>query len=158
MHTGGVGAREWWTVILTALAGPVGSISLGIGLARWAEATTGGMAVLAGGVTGLWLGAPLAALIVFAICLATVARPLLLRRWIALLVMLATVIAEAIVVLFGLRICGGMATPEIGLIVVAIVAVGVLGGGASLALRSARRAGTVAGGDSARPTSADTAD
>ena len=53
--------RAWWTVILTALAGPVGSIGLGVGLARWAEATTGGMAVLAGGVVGLWLGAPLAA-------------------------------------------------------------------------------------------------
>ena len=116
-------AREWWTVILTALAGPFGSIGLGIGLARWADATTGGMAALAGGVVGLWLGAPLAALIVFAICLFTVARPLPLRRWIALLVMLAAVIVEAIVVLFGLRLTGGMATPEFGLIVVAIVAV-----------------------------------
>ena len=92
-------AREWWTVIFTALAGPFGSIGLGIGLARWADATTGGMAALAGGVVGLWLGAPLAALMVFAICLFTVARPLPLRRWIALLVMLAAVIVEAIVVL-----------------------------------------------------------
>ena len=135
-----MGSREWWTVILTALAGPVGSIGLGIGLARWAEATTGGMAVLAGGVVGLWLGAPLAALIVFAICLVTVARGARLRRWIALLVMLATVIVEAIVVLFGLRLTGGMATPEIGLIVIAVVAMGVLGGGAAVALSSARRA------------------
>ena len=158
MHTGVVGAREWWTVILTALAGPFGSIGLGIGLARWADATTGGMAALAGGVVGLWLGAPLAALIVFAICLFTVARPLPLRRWIALLVMLAAVIVEAIVVLFGLRLTGGMATPEFGLIVVAIVAMGVLGGGASLALRSARRLGTLAEGDPARPISDESAD
>ena len=158
MHTGFVGAREWWTVILTALAGPVGSISLGIGLARWAEATTGGMAVLAGGVVGLWLGAPLAALVVFAICLVTIARGLLLRRWIALLVMVATVIVEAIVVLIGLRLTGGMATPEIGLVVIAVVAMGVLGVGASLALRSARRLGPLSDGDPARPIGAESAD
>ena len=158
MHTGVVSAREWWTVILTALAGPFGSIGLGIGLARWADATTGGMAALAGGVVGLWLGAPLAAFVVFAICLFTVGRSLPLRRWIALLVMLAAVIVEAIVVLFGLRLTGGMATPEIGLIVVAIVAMGVLGGGASLALRSARRLGTHAEGDRVRPTGDESAD
>lgn len=145
-----MGAREWWTVILTALAGPVGSIGLGVGLARWAEATTGGMAVLAGGVVGLWLGAPLAALVVFAVCLFTVARSLPLRRWIALLVMLAAVIVEAIVVLLGLRLTGGMATPEIGLVLVAIVAMGVLGGGARLALRAAA--------DPARPLSDESAD
>lgn len=148
VHTDEMSAREWWTVILTALAGPVGSIGLGIGLARWVDATTGGMAALAGGVVGLWLGAPLAALIVFAVCLVTVARPLQVRRWIALLVMLAAVIAEAIVVLFGLRLTGGMATPEIGLVVIAIVAMGVLGGGATLALRSARRRDSPSAGGS----------
>lgn len=131
--------RAWWTVILTALAGPVGSIGLGVGLARWAEATTGGMAVLAGGVVGLWLGAPLAALVVFALCLATVVRALPLRRWIALLVMLAAVLVEAMVMLIGLRLVGGMATPEIGLAVIAFVAMGVLGGGAYAALRVAAR-------------------
>lgn len=139
MQTGAMGAREWWTVVLSALAGPAGSIGLGIGLSRLADATTGGMAALAGGVVGLWLGAPLAALIVFAICLVTVARPLPLRRWLALLVMLAAVIVEAIAMLIGLRLAGGMATPEIGLVVIAIVAMGVLGGGAAVALRAAVR-------------------
>ncbi len=134
-----MGTRGWWTVILTALAGPVGSVGLGFGLARWAEATTGGMAVLAGGVVGLWLGAPIAALIVFAIGLVTVARPLHLRRWIALLVMLATVVVEAIVALLGLSLTGRLGTADIGLVLIAIVAIGVLGGGAALALRSARR-------------------
>ena len=135
-------SRSWWTVILTAIAGPVGSVGLGIGLARLADATTGGMASLAGGVMGLWLGAPLLALIVFAICLVTVARPLPLRRWIALLVMLAAVTVEAIAVLIGLRISGGMATPEIGLAIVAIIAIGLLGGGAYVALNlAARKAG-----------------
>ncbi len=143
--------RAWWTVILTALAGPVGSIGLGIGLARWAEAQVGGMAVLAGGVVGIWLGAPIAALVVFALCLMTVARPLPLRRWIALLAMLAAVVVEAIAALVGLRLVGGMATPEIGLVVVAIVALGMLGGGAYLALRvAARESGREAPGGSHR--------
>lgn len=158
MHTVVVGAREWWTVILTALAGPVGSIGLGLGLARWVEATTGGMAVLAGAVVGLWLGAPLAAFVVFAVCLFTVARSLHVRRWVALLVMLAAVVVEALVMLFGLRLTGGMATPEWGLIVIAIVAMGILGGGASVALHSARRLNAPTEADSARPISDERAD
>lgn len=146
--------RSWLTIVLTALAGPVGSIGLGIGLARWAEVTTGGMAVLAGGVVGLWLGAPLLAFLVFAICLVTVARPLPLRRWLALLTMLAAVIVESIVVLIGLRLVGGSATPEIGLVVVAFVAMGVLGAGAYVALASARRRPSAP----TRPSAPDTAD
>jgi hypothetical protein len=131
--------RGWWTVILTGLAGPVGSVGLGLGLARWADATTGGMASLAGGVVGLWLGAPLAAFLVFVICVLTLVRGQPLRRWVAVLVMLAAVIAEAIIVLVGLRVTVGMPTPEIGLVVVAIIAVGALCGGAYLALTVAAR-------------------
>jgi hypothetical protein len=134
-----VAAREWWTVILTALAGPVGSVLAGFGLARWAEATTGGMAVLAAGVAGLWLGAPLLAVIVFAICLVTLMRPLPVRRGIALVVMVAAAIVEAIAVLIGLRVVGGSATPEIGLVIVAFCAIGILGAGAVLAIRASRR-------------------
>lgn len=148
-------SRSWWTVILTALAGPVGSVGLGVGLARLAEATTGGMASLAGGVMGLWLGAPLAALVVFALCLLTILRGAPLRRWIALLVMLLTVFSEAIAVLIGLRISGGMATPEIGLAIVAIVAIGLLGGGAYVALHLAAR---TAGEDANRVTDPPAAD
>lgn len=134
-----MGTREWWTVILTALAGPVGSVGLGLGLARWAEATTGGMAVLAGGVVGLWLGAPLMAIIVFAVCLLTVLRHEPLRRGIALLVMLAAVIVEAFLMLIGLRLVGGSSSPEVGLVIVSILALGVLGAGAHIALRLSHR-------------------
>ena len=129
----------WATVGLTAVAGPVGSFALGIGLARWADATTGGMAGLAGGVAGLLLGAPLAAFIVFAVCLATVLRGRPLRRWIALLIMAAAVLAEAIAVVLGFRVTAGMAAPEIGLVGVLIVAIGILAGGAYLAVTAARR-------------------
>ncbi len=132
-------AREWWTVILTALAGPVGSIGLGLGLARWAEATTGGMAVLAGGVVGLWLGAPLMALIVFALCLLAMLRHAPLRRGIALLIMFAAVTVEALLMLIGLRLVGGSSSPEVGLVIVSILALGVLGAGAYVALRLSHR-------------------
>ena len=134
-----MGRSAWLTVILTALAGPVGSIGIGLGLARWAEATTGGMAVLAAGVVGLWLGAPLLALIVFGICLVTVMRGADVRRGIALLIMLATVMVEAIVALIGLRLVGGSASPEVGLVIVAFCAIGVLGAGAFFALSLSRR-------------------
>ena len=157
--TGRMPSRAWWTVIITALTGPLGSIGLGIGLALLADATTGGMASLAGGVVGLWLGAPLAALIAFAICLVTVARPLPLRRWIALLVMLAAVVIESIVVLVGLSVTARLATPDVGLVLVAIAAVGLLGGGAYAALRMSLRPGGTAkpplSGCAVQPAAAD---
>jgi hypothetical protein len=129
----------WTTVALTALAGPLGSFALGFGLARWADATTGGMAGLAGGVAGLLFGAPLLAFSAFAICLVTVMRGAALRRWIALLVMLAAVMAELFAIVIGFRVTAGMASPEVGLVGVLIVAVAILGGGAYAGLALARR-------------------
>jgi len=126
-------------VVITALVAPIGSFAVGVGLARWAEATTGGMAVLAAGVVGLWLGAPLFALLAFGACLITVLRGSPIRRWRALAVMLAAAVLESIVALVGLRLVGGSATPEFGLVVLAIVAIGVLGGGAMLAMSLSRR-------------------
>jgi hypothetical protein len=131
--------RGWWTVVLTALAGPLGSFGLGLGLARVAEVTAGGMAVLAWAIVGLWLGAPLAALIVFGICLVTLLRGAPLRRWAAMLVMIATAIAEAVVMIIGLRLTGGMAQPQLGIAGIAVAIVVVLGAGAYVALTVARR-------------------
>jgi hypothetical protein len=127
------------TVILTALAGPAGSAGLGLGLGRWAEATTGGMAVLGALVLGIWLGGPLLALLVFTLCLNTLLRPLAIRRWMALLLMLAAVIVQATVALIGLRFVGGSASPEVGLALLLIPAVGVLAGGAFVAITASRR-------------------
>lgn len=126
-------------MILTALAGPVGSVLAGVGLARSAEASSGGMAGLAAGVIGLWLGAPLFALIVFAVCLVTVMRGAPLRRWVAALLMLAAVIVEAVVALIGLGVAARSGTADVGLVIVAFCAIGILGLGASIALRASRR-------------------
>lgn len=132
-------ARQWWTVILTALAGPVGSVGLALGLVRWAEATTGGMATLAAAVAGLCFGAPLLALIVFAVCLFTLMRGAPVRRAVALLLMLVAVTVEAFVGLMGLAFVAGSAQPEVGLVIVAFVVLGVLGAGAYVALRLSSR-------------------
>ena len=135
-----VAPSGWWTVALTGVAGPLGSFGLALGLGRWAEATTGGMAVLAGTVAGLLFGAPLTALIVFGICLVTLLRGVLLRRWIALLIMLATACVQWIGMVIGLRLVGGMSEPQVGLVVAAMAITVVLGLGAYLALRTAQRA------------------
>ena len=127
--------------MITALAGPAGSFGLGFGLARWADATTGGMAGLAGGVAGLLFGAPLLAFIVYAVCLVTVLRGHSLRRGIALLVMLGAVVIEVFVVILGFRLTAGIATPEAGLIGVLVMAVGTLAAGAYLGLVAAGRRG-----------------
>lgn len=143
--------RGWWTVVLTALAGPLGSFGAGLGLARWAEMTTGGMAVLAGAIVGLVIGAPLAAFIVFVVCLFTLMRAVPLRRWIASLIMLGAVIVEGVVMIVGLRVVGGMANPQLGLISTALAVTVVLGSGAYVALMASRRA-------PAAPAAADAAD
>ena len=134
-----MGWRGWLTVILTALAGPAGSAGLAVGLARWAEATTGGMASLAAAVAGLSLGAPLLALVVFGVCLFTLMGDAPIRRGIALLLMLVTVTIEVVVGLMGLAFVAGSANPELGLVVVGIVVLGVLGAGAYAALRLSYR-------------------
>lgn len=131
--------RGWWTVILTALAGPLGGFGLGLGLARLAEATTGGMAVLAWAVVGLILGVPLAAFVVFGICLVTLLREVALRRWVALLIMLMTASAGFVAMLIGLRLVGGMANPQLGLVGTAIAVTLILGVGAFIALLASRR-------------------
>jgi hypothetical protein len=136
--------RGWWTVVLTALAGPLGAFGAGLGLARWAEMTTGGMAVLAGAIVGLLLGAPLAAFIVFVVCLVTLMRSVPLRRWIASLIMLGVAVVEAMVMLVGLRLVGGMANPQLGLIGTALAVTLVLGLGAYVALVASRRASVAA--------------
>jgi len=128
--------RVWATVLITTLIAPAGSVGVGAGLARWADATTGGMAGLAAGVSGLIVGGPILAFTVYAVCLVTLLRPVPLRRWIALLVMLATIIVEPIAFVIGLRIVGDQ---QVGLLVVALVMLVLLGAGAYVGIVAARR-------------------
>lgn len=126
--------RGWVTVGLTALAGPIGSFVGALAFARIADAVTGGMAGLAGGVSGLILGGPLLAFVVFAACLLTILRPLELRRGITLGVFTAAVFLDGIIVVGGLRAISGTSFAEIGLIGLAMMSMALLGAGAHVAI------------------------
>ena len=134
-------ARTGWTIALTALSGPVGAVATGAALARIADATQGGMAGLAAGVGGLFIGGPIFALAVFTICVLALARPR--RRGVSITCMLGACVVDGVAVLLGLAAVARTEASEAGLIAVALVSMGVLGVGAWLALKvgnSRRRA------------------
>ena len=132
--------RGWWTVVLTALASPLGSFGIGLALARGAESTTGGMAVLAWAVVGLLIGGPLASLTVFGVCLVTLMRGLPLRRSVAMLLMAVTVTVGFFATIIGLRLVVGMEQPQVGLVVTVLATALIVGVGAFVALMLSRRA------------------
>lgn len=131
-------ASVWWTVGLTALAAPMGSVVAALALGQVVAPSSGGMEDLAAFVVGLWLGAPLVALLVFAVCVFTLLRDVPMRRWFALGVMLGFVVLEALVMLVGLRFVGSGAAEEVGLVVVGVLCTLVIGVGAFIAIRWAR--------------------
>lgn len=142
-----MGWREVLTAVLTALAVPLGSVLFGFGLSRLGDATTGGMAGLAGGVVGLWLGGPFLALVVFGICLVTLLRSAPVRHWLALAIMVAFSFAEVIIVLLGLGFAGRGSAADLALVVTAVVAIGLVGAGAYIALLVSRRSDVPAAAD-----------
>ena len=127
-------ARAAWTIALTAVSGPLGAVATGATLARIADATQGGMAGLAAGVGGLFIGGPIVSLVVFTICVFALAKPH--RRGLSIACMLAACIVDGLVVLVGLAIVARTEASELGLIVVAVVSMAVLGVGAWLALKA----------------------
>ena len=127
-------ARAAWTIALTALSGPLGAVAAGATLARIADATQGGMAGLAAGVGGLFIGGPIVALVVFTICVFALAKPH--RRGLSIACMLAACIVDGLVVLVGLAVVARTEASEVGLISVAVVSMTVLGVGAWLALKA----------------------
>lgn len=129
-------ARTAWTVTLTAISGPVGAVATGATLARIADATQGGMAGLAAGVGGLFIGGPIVSLIAFTICVFALAKPC--RPWVAIGVMVAVSLVNGVVVLVGLAVVARSEMDEPGLIAVAVLSMIVLGVGAWLALRAGR--------------------
>lgn len=98
----------------------------------------GGMEDLAAVVVGLWLGAPLVALGVFAGCVFTLLKGLPLRRWLALSLMAVVAVLEALLMMAGLRVADASGWPRAGLVVVAVIPTLVLGFGSYAAIRWAR--------------------
>ena len=130
-------ARTAWTVALTAISGPAGAVATGATLARIADATQGGMAGLAAGVGGLFIGGPIVSLIVFTICVFAFAKPR--RRGVAIALMVGVSLVNGVIVLIGLAVVARSQMDEPGLIAVAVLSLVVLGVGAWLALRGANR-------------------
>ena len=129
-------ARTAWTVALTALSAPVGAVAAGAALARIADATQGGMAGLAAGVVGLFVGGPFLAFLVFIVCTFALARPN--KRAVAIGLMFVACVVDGAVVIVGLAITARTQADTAGILAVGLMSMAVLGVGAWLALRASR--------------------
>ena len=130
-----VDSRGWWTVGLTALAGPLGAVA-----GAFLFYTLGGDGLgLAAGVGGLILGGPLAAVAVFGICLLTLLRDWGLKGRIAMSLMVAAALLDAIIIVLALRAIGGSSFADTALYGVGIMSMAVLGAGAHVAITTADR-------------------
>ncbi|MFM1964623.1 MAG: hypothetical protein RL134_348 [Actinomycetota bacterium] len=126
--------RGWWTVALTALAGPVGAVA-----GAFLLYTVGGSVGVAAGVGGLILGGPLLAVAVFALCLVTLLKDWGLKGRLALSLMVAAALLDAIIIVLGLRAIGGSSFADAALYGLALMSMAVLGAGAHVAISTADR-------------------
>lgn len=125
--------RGWWTIGLTAIAGPLGAVA-----GAFILYTVGGDNLgLAAGVGGLILGGPLSAVAVFAICLFTLLKDWALRNRIAMSLMVAAALLDAIIIVLALRAIGGSSFADFALYGVGIMSAAVLGAGAHVAITTA---------------------
>ena len=125
--------RGWWTVVLTAIAGPLGAVA-----GAFLLYTIGGDSLgVAAGVGGLILGGPLAAIAVFGICLVTLLKDWALRTRIAMSLMVAAALLDAIIIVLALRAIGGSSFADAALYGVGIMSAAVLGAGAHVAITTA---------------------
>lgn len=132
VQTDAMEPRGWWTVGLTALAGPVGAVA-----GAFLLYTVGGSFGLAAGVGGLILGGPFLAVVVFGICLLTLLQDWGLKGRLALALMVAAALLDAIIVVLALRAIGGSSFADAALFGVGIMSMAVLGAGAHVAITTA---------------------
>lgn len=124
--------RGWWTVGLTALAGPVGAVA-----GAFVLYAVGGGFSLAAGVGGLILGGPLLAVVVFGVCLLTLLKDRGLKGRLALSLMMAAALLDAIIIVLGLRAIGGSSFADAALLGLGLVSMAGLGAGAHVASSTA---------------------
>jgi hypothetical protein len=127
--------RGWWTVALTAIAGPLGAVAGAFLL----YAIGGDNLGLAAGVGGLILGGPLAGVAVFGTCLVTLLKDWDLRTRIAMSLIVAAALLDAIIIVLALRAIGGSSFADAALYGVGIMSAAVLGAGAHVAISTADR-------------------
>ncbi len=125
--------RGWLTVGLTALAGPLGAV----GGAALLYVVGGSSFGLAAGVGGLILGGPLVAVGVFAVCLFTLLKDWDLRQRVAMPLMVAAALLDAIIVVLALRAISGSSFADAAFYGVGIMSMAVLGAGAHVAITTA---------------------
>ena len=99
--------------------------------------TVGGSFGLAAGVGGLILGGPFLAVVVFGICLLTLLKDWGLKGRLALALMVAAALLDAIIVVLALRAIGGSSFADAALFGVGIMSMAVLGAGAHVAITTA---------------------
>jgi hypothetical protein len=126
--------RGWVTIGLTAIAGPLGALA-----GAFLLYTVGGDFGLAAGVGGLILGGPLAAVAVFGICLVTLLKDWALKGRIAMSLMVAAALLDAIIIVLALRAIGGSSFADAALYGVGIMSMAVLAAGAHVAITTADR-------------------
>ena len=132
VQTDAMEPRGWWTVGLTALAGPVGAVA-----GAFVLYTVGGSFGLAAGVGGLILGGPLLAVIVFGICLLTLLKDWGLKGRLAISLMIAAALLDAVIIVLGLRAIGGSSFADAALFGLGLMSMAVLGAGAHVAITTA---------------------
>jgi len=123
------------TVILTGIAGPIGSVLAAVGFGQWAIAEQAGMASLAAVVFGLLAGQSVLAFLVFVVCLVTLLRRRVERPWASVGVMVGVTIVSFLVSMVALAAIARTGDiNSIGTVVAALVLIGVLAVGAWTAL------------------------
>lgn len=126
--------RGWWTVGLTALAGPAGAVA-----GAFLLYTVGGSFGLAAGVGGLILGGPLLAVVVFGVCLLTLLKDWALKGRVAMSLMVAAALLDAIIIVLALRAIGGSSFADVALFGIGLMSMAVLGAGAHVAVTTSDR-------------------
>ena len=126
--------RGWWTVGLTALAGPVGAVA-----GAFVLYALGGGFGLAAGVGGLILGGPLLAVVVFGVCLLTLLKDWALKGRVAMSLMVAAALLDAIIIVLALRAIGGSSFADVALFGIGLMSMAVLGAGAHVSITTSDR-------------------
>ena len=91
------------------------------------------------GSRGLILGGPLLAVAVFGLCLLTLLKDWDLRARVAMSLMVAAALLDAIIIVLGLRAIGGSSFADFALYGLGLMSMAVLGAGAHVAISTADR-------------------
>jgi len=125
-----------WIAIVCGLCGPVGALVAALALSKAADVNNGGMAGLAGLVSGLMVGGPLLAFLAFCLMMALPTGRSVRKKWLAVVTMLAVALVDLAVAVTGIVLMARTDGSPIALLIVAAASIAVLAYGATLALRA----------------------